>query len=170
MEKQEVISIEELKQGFCSETMKQGFLWSGHSKNQLDDYLKTRKERDLLYLVYSLMNRCDLYFKKMVCTYDMWIVNTRLYGESSFCLVYTIYTMNNNHLDKKDSIVAYLEHEDGTYVLDFKEYKMTVCEERKRQRDHDMEVGRFILQCYVDLLNDLLQEVEIWGSQTALET
>ena len=111
--------------------------------------------------VYSLMNRCDLYFKKMVCTYDMWIVNTRLYGESSFCLVYTIYTMNNNHLDKKDSIVAYLEHEDDTYVLDFKEYKMTVCEERKRQRDHDMEVGRFILQCYVDLLNDLLQEVEI---------
>lgn len=107
------------------------------------------------------MNRCDLYFKKMVCTYDMWIVNTRLYGESSFCLVYTIYTMNNNHLDKKDSIVAYLEHEDDTYVLDFKEYKMTVCEERKRQRDHDMEVGRFILQCYVDLLNDLLQEVEI---------
>ena len=71
MEKQEVISIEELKQGFCSETMKQGFLWSGHSKNQLDDYLKTRKERDLLYLVYSLMNRCDLYFKKwyvlMIC-------------------------------------------------------------------------------------------------------
>ena len=90
MEKQEVISIEELKQGFCSETMKQGFLWSGYSKNQLDDYLKTRKERDLLYLVYSLMNRCDLYFKKMVCTYDMWIVNTRLYGESSFCLVYTL--------------------------------------------------------------------------------
>ena len=43
MEKQEVISIEELKQGFCSETMKQGFLWSGYSKNQLDDYLKTRK-------------------------------------------------------------------------------------------------------------------------------
>ena len=78
--------------------------------------------------------------------------------------------MNNNHLDKKDSIVAYLEHEDDTYVLDFKEYKMTVCEERKRQRDHDMEVGRFILQCYVDLLNDLLQEVEILGSQTALET
>lgn len=71
MEKQEVISIEELKQGFCSETMKQGFLWSAHSKNQLDDYLKTRKERDLLYLVYSLMNRCNLYFKKwyvlMIC-------------------------------------------------------------------------------------------------------
>ena len=42
MEKQEVISIEELKQGFCSETMKQGFLWSGYSKNQLDDVLNQR--------------------------------------------------------------------------------------------------------------------------------
>ena len=90
----------------------------------------------------------------------MWIVDTNLYGESSFCLVYTIYT-NNNNLDKKDSIVAYLEHEDGTYFLDFNEYETTVCKERKRQHKHDMEVGRFILQCYVDLLNNLLQEVEI---------
>ena len=164
-----VISIEELKQGICLETMKQKFLWSDFSRNQLGGYLKSRKECDLLYLVYSVMNRCNLYFKKIVCTYDLWIVDTNLYGESSFCLVYTINTNNNNNLDKRDSIVAYLEHEDGTYFLDFNEYETTVCKERKRQRNHDMEVGRFILQCYVDLLNELLQEVEIWGLQTALE-
>lgn len=162
MEKQKVISIEDLKEDFFLETMKQEFLWSGSSKNQLDHYLKTRKECDLLYLVYSIMNQCNLYFKKIVCTYDMWIVDTRLYGESSFCLVYKIYTMNNNNLDKIASIVAYLEQEDGTYFIDFNEYKTTVCKDRKRQRNHDMEVGRFILQCYVDLLNDLLPEAEIW--------
>lgn len=159
MIKQKVISFEELKENFCLETMKQKFLDFGLAKNNLDNYLKSREERDLRHLFYSVMILCDSYFKKNVCTYDMWNVKSELYGDSlSLCLVYTIYTMNNNNLRKEDNIVAYLEQENGIYLFDFNEY--IFCKERKIQRMHDMEVGRFMLQCYADLLNGLLQEVE----------
>ena len=161
MTKQKVVSIEELKENFCLDTMKQKFLDFKLSKNNLDNYLKSREERDLRYLLYSAMVQCNSYFKKNVCTNDIWDVKSELYGDFdllSLELEFSIYTMNNNNLRKEDYVIAYLEQENGIYYFDIHEY--TFCDERKKQRMHDMEVGRFMLQCYADLLNDLLQEAE----------
>lgn len=160
MKKQKVISVKELKENFCLETIKQDFLGFEPARDNLDNYLKTRKEYDFRYLVNSVMIQCDFYFKEIVCTNDMWKVDSRLSSKSSLCLEYGIYTVNNNKLRKENFIITYLQQEDGIYFLELNEYLMTAGKARKRQSDHDMEVGRFILQCYVDLLNEVLQEAE----------
>ncbi len=161
MIKQKVISIEELKENFSLETTKQRFLDFKPAKNNLDNYLKTRKEVDLQELVGSVMIQCKSYFENFVCTNDMWNIDI-----SFFCgllrITYTIYIMENNHLYMKDYMFAYLEEKNGIYDFEYSMFNATVTNKKKaKQLKDDMEVGRFMLQCCADLLNDLLQGQEV---------
>ena len=76
MTKQKVISFEELKENFCLETTKQRFLDFEPAKNNLNNYLKTRKEVDLQQLVGSVLIQCKSYFEKNVCTNNIWNLDT----------------------------------------------------------------------------------------------
>lgn len=80
MAKQKVISFEELKENFCLETTKQRFLDFKPAKNNLDNYLKTRKEVDLQQLVGSVLIQCKSYFEKMyvLMTYGILIFSSLL--------------------------------------------------------------------------------------------
>lgn len=158
MTKQKVVSLEELKENFSLEITKQRFLDFKPAKDNLNNYLKTRKEVDLQNLVGSVMIQCKSYFENFVCTNDMWNIDI-----SFFCgllrITYTIYIMENNHLDTKDYIFAYLEEKNDIYDFECSMYNATVTDQKKaKQLKNDMEVGRFMLQCCTDLLNDLLQE------------
>lgn len=57
---------------------------------------------------------------------------------------------------------AYLEEKNGIYDFEYSMFNATVTNQKKvKQLKDDMEVGRFMLQCCADLLNNLLQEQEV---------
>lgn len=161
MAKQKVISFEELKENFCLETTKQRFLDFEPAKNNLNNYLKTRKEVDLQQLVGSVLIQCKSYFKKNVCTNDMWNIDIS-YSCGLMRITYTIYIMENNHLSEKAYMFAYLEEKNGIYDFEYSMFNATFTNKKKaKQLKGDMEVGRFMLQCCADLLNNLLQKQEV---------
>lgn len=160
MTKQKVVSLEELKGNFCLETTKQKFLDFKPAKDNLDNYLETRKEIELQLLVGSVLIQCKSYFEDIVCTNDIWCLDT-FFSFGLLQINYTIYIMENNHLDRKDYILAYLEKKNGIYDFECNMFNATVTDQKKaKQLKNDMEVGRFMLQCCADLLNNLLQGVE----------
>ena len=161
MAKQKVISFEELKENFCLETTKQRFLDFEPAKNNLNNYLKTRKEVDLQQLVGSVLIQCKSYFEKNVCTNNIWNLDT-FFSIGLLRITYAIYIMENNHLYRKDYMFAYLEEKNGIYDFEYSMFNATVTNQKKvKQLKDDMEVGRFMLQCCADLLNNLLQEQEV---------
>ncbi|MCR0200980.1 hypothetical protein MKC79_09685 [[Clostridium] innocuum] len=161
MAKKKVVSFKELKENFCLETLKRDFLDFDCAKNNFDNYLKTHKQGDLRQLVNSVKIKCNSYFEGYICTNDMWNLDFD-YASYSLHLTYKIYTVINNHLNTKDYISAFLNEENGIYILECHQFNaMTHNEKEAKQLNHDMEVGRFMLQCCVDLLNNLLQEQEV---------
>ena len=158
MAKTKVVSIKELKENFCLETLKRDFLDFDCAKNSFDNYLKTHKQEDLRRLVDSVRIECNSYFDNFVCTYDMWSLGFG-YGDYSPHLTYKIYTVNNNHLNTRDYISAFLNEENGIYTFRCEQFNAIIHNEKEvKQHNHDMEVGRFMLQCCADLLNNLLQQ------------
>lgn len=161
MVKEKVISIKELKENFCLETLKRDFLSFDCAKNNLDNYLDTRQEVDLQQLVGSILIQCKSYFEKNVCTNDIWNLDT-FFSIGLSRITYSIYIMENNHLYMKDYILAYLKKKNDIYNFEYSMFNATNHNEKEaKQLNHDMEVGRFMLQCCADLLNNLLQEQEV---------
>lgn len=152
-------SVEELKNNFCFEDFKQEVL-NDYLKKTLDRYVNMKNRNRLLNLVEIIGIRCATYFQNSISTYDIWSLDSGD-DERSIHLEYNLYTLRNNHLRFKNYILAFLEEENGIFTFEYDELNNTVCNEKEeKQLNHDMEVGRFMLQCCADLLNDLLQGVE----------
>lgn len=160
MIKENVMSVEELKNNFNFEDFKQEAL-KGYLKNNLDRYLDMQSDYRLLALVESIVLRCTLYFEDIISTYNMWSLDLSD-NEKAIRLKYNLYISRNKHLDVVAYNLSFLREENGVYTFEFNEYNVPLFDEEKEmEQKHDMEVGRFMLHCCVDLLNNLLQEQEV---------
>lgn len=153
-----VVSIKKLKEDLHLERMVQYFL--KRYSDDLDEYVYTRKKSDLGKLLYDVqLVLCCYHFNDYVCTNDIWQIDYHYYNKSPR-LTYTVYYVFDNHLCTKSWIRAILHYDKENDIYTFKYDSFEPCgydiEDEKRSK-HDLEVGKFMLQCCLDLLNDLLR-------------
>lgn len=152
-----VVSIKKLKEDYCLESMVRYFLKS-HS-DVLDGYLMTGKKSDLGEILFYVQLLLDAYyFNHNVCTYDIWHIDYQYYNKLPR-LTYTVYNVFNNHLNIESWIRASLHYDEENDIYTFKYHSIDSCcydNKREKQVKHDIEVGKFMLQCCIDLLNELL--------------